>query len=322
MIKTPTTLVLGAGASLPYGFPLAEELMLNVTSLRGDGVETVAYAAGVERRHVEKFCDVLARSDAPSVDDFLEKNMELSKIGRAAMAYELIGCCKGADISFKDYSRSLKDQGRWYRKLWARLTEGASSPKQFHSNQLSVVTFNYDLSLEAYLFERIQNLYQLNAEAALELLIHTIPIEHTYGALSRVDIDTLSWDWGSQRRDETMLRQALNNMLIVPDIEADKTPSLIRARELLRKSQRVASIGFSFGEANVNRLHYVPAEKGTGSGTTIELCVLGMRKGQIERAVQLVRARWSCKYNKVDPVGELDGVKNGVDFLNEIYPLV
>jgi hypothetical protein len=52
----------------------------------------------------------------------------------------------------------------------------------FEDNKLSVITFNNDRSLEAFLFLSLQNLYGFDVKTALERL-DKIPIVHLYGSL-------------------------------------------------------------------------------------------------------------------------------------------
>lgn len=320
MILIPTTLVLGAGASFPYGFPLAEKLLRNVAKIRenASAANIVAHAADVNREDVYEFCETLAASQAPSVDTFLEANMDLSNIGRAAMAYDLIGCCKGASLALMH--DKWNDRGRWYQRLWARLIEDAPTPEQFRENRLTVVTFNYDLSLERFLHQSIQHFYRrgLDPDAALELLNDTIPIVHAYGSLSPVTVEMLHWPPAQPERGQPMLTLALENMLIVPDIEAARAESLIHAKKLMSYSKRVASIGFSFGKANVRRLTY-NLENRLSTPTKIDLCVTGMGRGECVMAEQLVRNCWSRGHNRVTPARPK---LNGDKFLREIDTFV
>jgi hypothetical protein len=48
-----------------------------------------------------------------------------------------------------------QEQPRWYEKLFQLMADGGD----FGNNQLSVVTFNYDRSFEAFIFTALQNLY-------------------------------------------------------------------------------------------------------------------------------------------------------------------
>src|SRR6267378_303056 len=68
MIEKRTVLILGAGASMPYGFP------------SGSGL----------RRHIIEYLDELLSADTTSIDVFLERRTEFVEIGKAAIAATLI----------------------------------------------------------------------------------------------------------------------------------------------------------------------------------------------------------------------------------------
>jgi hypothetical protein len=53
----------------------------------------------------------------------------------------------------------------WYETLFQLMVEGGP----FEDNPLSVITFNYDRSLEAFFFRALQNLFGLPPDAAEDL---------------------------------------------------------------------------------------------------------------------------------------------------------
>lgn len=96
--------------------------------------------------------NALQNSVAPSVDFFLENNEKFEEIGKLAIAFEL--------ILHEDYKQLRREQKkRWYETLFHLMVQGG----RFDQNRLSVITFNYDRSLEAFLFRALGNLYGLDA---------------------------------------------------------------------------------------------------------------------------------------------------------------
>lgn len=95
MIRIPTVLVLGAGASQPYQFPLGSELVDLV------GNEEALYASDPPEMKPEfdavlrdwlPFQRAIRDAQPPSVDDFLEERQEHEKIGRLCIASTLMPC--------------------------------------------------------------------------------------------------------------------------------------------------------------------------------------------------------------------------------------
>jgi len=116
------------------------------------------------------------------VDAFLEHRIEFLDIGKAAIASRLIG--------LEDKDRIFTTKNSWYQHLYGALN---CTQSEFADNALSVVTFNYDRSLECYLHACLANTYGVSEERAAELLEH-IPIVHVHGSLGR-----LPWQSGDAK---------------------------------------------------------------------------------------------------------------------------
>ena len=74
MIKNPTVLILGAGASYPYRFPLGEEMVTGILNKMTAEPET--FYAGTRPGDLEDFKQKLRKADPTSIDAFLEGNDE------------------------------------------------------------------------------------------------------------------------------------------------------------------------------------------------------------------------------------------------------
>lgn len=145
MISKPTVFILGAGASKPYGYPLGWELRERILALPDD-CELFPKLDHAPNEFIQ-FKKALAESPAESIDAFLEHRDEFTRIGKHAIAAELLKC---------EQRERLYDPGNeddWYRYLFNRMTAGVRFD-HFLQNEVSFVTFNYDRSLEEYLFNR------------------------------------------------------------------------------------------------------------------------------------------------------------------------
>ena len=134
MIKRNLVLVLGAGASMPYGFPSGRELVARALN---KSVRSFLGEMGFHPSEVKEFQTAMKFSDPPSVDAFLALRSELMKVGKAAIACVLVQC-ESPDNLFQPAA------GRWYPYLRRQLE---TSLELFRYNKASVVTFNYDRSL-------------------------------------------------------------------------------------------------------------------------------------------------------------------------------
>lgn len=242
MFKRSTVMILGAGASIPYGFPSGAALRKQV--IEAGGNRAIDQHTGSERPEIEKFCAELQKSQQRSVDAFLEHRPEFLSVGKKMIAWCLIQCEKESALL-----RPERDE--WYTDLYAWMNAPFDS---FANNQLAFVTFNYDRSLEHFLFTALQSTYGLSREDTAQLLSN-IPILHPHGKLGR-----LPWQEGDAgmrtyepRCTVETVQIAASGIRVVSDA-VDEDPEFARATELITDADQVLFLGFGYLEQNVRRL--------------------------------------------------------------------
>lgn len=156
MKKIETVLVLGAGASAPFGFPTGQALKDRICSMTLGQAKSVKLlrTLGFEGNIITDFMVALRESGRPSVDAFLEYRGDFVDIGKAAIACELLPFEKTGRL-FGDWIKKRANpdnkEGNWYDYLFEVFADGVSFDT-FDRNKLSIITFNYDRSIEHYLF--------------------------------------------------------------------------------------------------------------------------------------------------------------------------
>src|SRR6478752_2157355 len=92
MLKKRHVLVLGAGASQPFGLPTGIELSQLMTTrlIQGNAAFKSLTDLGIEPGHINFFRDAFFRSGKNSVDAFLEHRPDLMTLGKLATAAVLI----------------------------------------------------------------------------------------------------------------------------------------------------------------------------------------------------------------------------------------
>lgn len=246
MITVPTLLILGAGASNPFGYPTGEQLVTQIWDSTHTSIAPEAEAEhplncnrrlrelGFSRREMRVFGRRLLLSQKGSVDAFLEHNQEFREIGKAAILLQLAACSSGRELRHPD----------WYRVLWKAMD---SPLKDFHKNRLAIVTFNYDHSIENFLLHAIQSTYSLNKTSSKRLL-DKIPIVHFYGSLGRKHENVYSMPKPPSTRQE--LQELTSNLKIICDDHSSDA-----ALKLIVESERICFLGFGFHSTNLRRLH-------------------------------------------------------------------
>ncbi|MDA3927079.1 MAG: hypothetical protein PF904_20580 [Kiritimatiellae bacterium] len=142
--KERTVLVLGAGASKDYGFPLGAELKRKIRENTSSLINNRALeGAGYEPTEILEFSNAFHYSEHSTIDQFLDHKTSLRKLG----SYLIAGA-----LSPLEQDKNLLKKGGWYKDLYQFLCFSEAEP--IVSN-LSVVTLNYDRSFEHYMTKTI-----------------------------------------------------------------------------------------------------------------------------------------------------------------------
>lgn len=286
MIQYPTVLILGAGASIPFGFLSGRGLLVQICENLRDATSNpfralVSHvkALGFGPQEVASFGYELKRSGQTSVDAFLERRPEYVEIGKRAISYALI------PSENEDNLVKRTKVAHWYEYLFARMADVRW--EEFRHNNLSVITFNYDRSLEHYLFLSLRHTYGKDDAHTARLLQATIPIVHVYGQLGT----HLYLGGGSRPYEPTVTRETVEHCAKEIRIlhEGEQAETFSTAHDLLKEARKVCFLGFGYHKTNLERLQLAGIAKGSK--------ILGSAFG-------LLNAE---KFNVLDLISQLSG---------------
>ncbi len=256
MITARTVLVTGAGASCPYGFPLGGELLNTLYSLdKSDIGARILEQSSFSRADLEVFCRQLKATNAVSIDEFLA----LQRYPAESLVKEIAKYCIAfiiLDNEKTTVSLNLPEQDDWYTYLWRRLSEGLfNSFLDMNKNNLGVITFNYDRSLEKFLMESIQDrFFGGPRDEKITHAYENTPVIHLYGpseTLFRLPYgESLAYGEGATR--ERVEKFARDIKTIHDDFDASLYP-IIRAKDLLKNAERIVFLGFGFDKFNLEK---------------------------------------------------------------------
>jgi hypothetical protein len=263
LLNIPTVLVLGAGASVPFGFPtgrqLSELLCKDLMAERaGAGFHILRDRCGYSADQIEDFRLAFFRSGKSSVDAFLEHRTDFKDIGIAAIAQALIRYeNEGELFGF--------DESNWLREMIIRLNTAFDD---FGKNRLSFVTFNYDRTVEHFLFSSLKHGYGKTDEECAAVL-DNIPVIHLHGRLGY-----LPWQSRSESRafhtdiDQQGLKAAIDNIKIIHEPITDgRDVDFKSAKAKLAEAEQVVVMGFGYNATNVERLGLADLQEGKAIGT-------------------------------------------------------
>lgn len=246
-IHTPTTLILGAGASCHLDLPLGRDLICKImTSRVGFNQEYGEF----NRSTVNEFRKRLSRSGYDSIDAFLAENIDHSRIGKLALTQVL--------ISLERLERMYPPHPwNWYQYLFLKMID--DSNKTLRGNQLAIVTYNYDRSIEAFIFHSMIARWRLSEEQAADELRH-VPIIHVHGSLGAFPRFPYNQNVGLSPNDEdvTECLERSESVKIIHELddacEGFCSDEFRKAHELIKSAEKVYFMGFGFHEDNVRRL--------------------------------------------------------------------
>jgi hypothetical protein len=190
-----------------------------------------------------EFREAFLKSGQPSIDAFLERRSDFLDVGKFAIAY----CLIPFEDENKLYKQNVARGGDWYEYLSARL----NSPfADFGKNKLSIITFNYDRSLEHYLLNSLHSLHGRPFDECAKALAQ-IPIIHVYGQLGKVPYPQPGCHPYRPVRESTadVVRAAAGITLL-----HEEASDLKQAYELLTDARRICFLGFGYHPMNLERL--------------------------------------------------------------------
>lgn len=210
---------------------------------------------------IKEFQLRLSRYGCYSIDEFLENNRDFIDIGKAFIAF----CLNKYEVENKLFPPN--DSG-WYQYLFNRMV--TASPDQFSQIKLTIVTFNYDRSLEAYLYNLIKYRFNLSDENSLAIL-KQLNIIHPHGMLGEypeVPYSNCLGDCISSERESRLLTKITSSIKIIHEIDdADDKFSSVefeKAYLALQNAEKIYFLGFGFHEVNIRRFRFFSTDSMKG----------------------------------------------------------
>jgi hypothetical protein len=270
MITKKTVFILGSGASRPYGvmenttsrriirnYPTGRELYNRVRDydshygnlLEAFGGESAFYQKYDEDFHsyVDGFVQLVNKADVGSIDFFINENKKYTKLGKMLIAMMLIDC--------EDENGLYHDNAdNWYRYLVELIR--APRYEQMFDNNVSFATFNYDRSLELYLYNHFSSLYSSRGKDDVMKLFNNYKIHHLYGDIgllpfqSTGEMKTFKYSLNDQM--VARYNDAVNSIHL---IDEDRTTAEFEVlNKMLKNAELVCFLGFGFDEVNLKKI--------------------------------------------------------------------
>lgn len=238
-----TVLILGAGSS--ETFPLGWQLVRGIVSDSVFGKNPALHSNGVSEQAYAEFLKQLKFADPASIDAFLEENPDLIKVGRLAIANQLISAEK-EDSLFPPFS----SENNWYKTFANSI--GISKNGKPSENKVTIFTYNYDRSLEHYLTRVIQNRMR-TSEGDAEFIRKKISIHHLHGSLGSLEHSNPNFRPYSSKIDQDSLRVASESIKIIHE-QSDDYECKTELQMAIQNAEQIYFFGFGYHPVNMRRL--------------------------------------------------------------------
>lgn len=269
MKNLKTTIILGAGASVHYGFPTGNQLIDQI--IKSSSIFNWYIIGGDfylnDIPAINKFGRALRSYDPMSIDSFLSMHANDQKIitvGKQLIAHTIIKK-QNPFLSTRDNKQN------WYRYLYDFVFPGSDYISRIENNDFRIITFNYDLSLEHFFHSRLEKTPSLSHDKAWEIFQKfNSKVHHVYGSV--YDYETINTQvplcgTASSERYAYPLRYAEkashspfqetsqfhNNIKVIGEERNDAlNEDLSEYKNYLKNSDRIFILGFGFDKTNVS----------------------------------------------------------------------
>lgn len=259
-------LILGAGASCDYGFPLGKSLLDCILQCLGKSETDVTdlhrafirYGkATSQQKAFSEMADALIGSQLSSIDNFLKEyrhKKSFQDIGYSCIAYII--------ARYESSNKLLSRQTvSWYRLLHNQLYSKYSDFESYIEAPVSFITFNYDRSLEAFFMSALRHTFPKDAtDSHLSHFLEN-KIVHIHGSIGSI----FDLDYGPFTEIEGEIPSIVDRMSSLLPVMSERLKTtqdnndscaLAKAREIIDSSSQVHFLGFSYDPVNMTKLGF------------------------------------------------------------------
>ena len=253
-MQTDTVFILGAGASNYYGFPLGPRLLREVCGICRSSPELLR-EHGFDPSEIQEFGEYLAETAYGSVDAFVEKSPDFMPIAKTAIAAVLIPY----EVPRKLFP-GPEPPNHWYQALFQALWS-EEDQSLVTGNKLTILTFNYDRSLEFFLRQVASRRTSRSSGAATMEIVGPFRIQaaegptiiHLHGELGDL-VGTSDVSPYSDDRSVEAVSRAAGKLHLLPEADTSSMEFDL-ARSAIHNAKRIVFLGFGFHPKSVERLY-------------------------------------------------------------------
>lgn len=248
--KNNIVLILGAGASCDFGYPLGDELKIKViqalsnSKFQSELKNAYQYRPDIDDL-IKAFIEDLKITKA-SIDRFLAKSEKAyQKLGKVGIIKVIADC--------ENDNRIFQNTNSWYKVLY-NLMDGHSDLDKFEGNNLSILTFNYDRSLEHFFFSQLVDDHGNMHMDRIITNIKKIPIIHLHGRINMLPWEDNQVGYSYGRKGFVPDVFNIAEGMILPHNKNNENNVFDEAHQIIDKADIIYFLGFGYDEDNLKKL--------------------------------------------------------------------
>lgn len=303
----PTTFVIGAGTSIPFGMPSGFDLLKKICQSDCD-LDQTRYPFFTNAANTclhpytkiphDEFREKLRTSSFDSVDRFIQDNEEYVKYAKACISHLLLQAERNAAFHCTDALYQKVNQNA-FRRLWNAMGQSGDVSKEIYRHRF--VTFNYDRLLEHFVYTSLRQGQGFSHEDAMDV-VKDLDIVHVYGSLGEYEGETINHYsdkvQGAYNASTHSFSQSVKSLnLLLTDRASNENSE--RVTQHFRDAPNVVVLGFGFEYTNCQYLRncYLESLKGTNQEDRAndrmshmwKVCMFEKRGSPVNRARNLLR---------------------------------
>lgn len=321
MIRSKTTLIVGAGASCELQLPSNDELLIRIgqsfdfsrfgTDLQTkDSVLLAQYIQKMSGRLGKNDKDIHAAAEririasklTRSIDSLLDQHdtdQLITAAGKIAIVHFISQAEAKSILRLEPrIAGDLPIQGTdtWLYQLGQLITSGVPrSQVEKCLDELSIINFNYDRSVEHFLPHAMVMAFGMQLKEAQAIVAAKLRIIHPYGTIGR-----LPWQRGEAADCEWGTDQPWNihnlSTLIRTSSEAQRDHNMLtQIRGAVSSAKRIVFMGFGFQPQNVDLL----VDYGLSHDPEIAVTVHGLSRTNRESVIRMIKRKFGVEHDEL-----------------------
>jgi hypothetical protein len=251
MLSKNTVFILGAGASRPYDFKTGRGQLDWARSLGREGIAT--YIKPCQPMYAPPLYSRLVDTAEKSIDAMLPANSPLLPAAKALIVNDLLRCERNLVIPPSELDTF------WYRTLWENIPRGTLN--QFRRAPLTIFTFNYDRSLDYFLWRGLVAAFPDASPVQIAEALDSVGPFHLHGHLGRLyhesngtgDVVQFGGDSSEGGVMNANVQVGIDNIKLISETTANDE-SFVRAQNAISAAQQLVFLGFGFHNENITKL--------------------------------------------------------------------